>query len=224
MESVKARFKVLADRIDAMSVRERGLVFFAVIVVLYLFAQNVVFGPLRAEQGRFENDIKTKREQVRNVDNQLSALVAGVPLDADARNRSKLAALTQQLQELDARVDRMTVGMVSPQEMAKLIEQMLSRNKKLALVKLEALAAKPIDQEPAGAAAAKPPEATMYRHGMRVVLRGRYFDIVEYLKTLERLPWKVSWGEVSLETDKYPISKVSFVVYTLSRNPGWIGV
>lgn len=224
MVPLKARFKVWADRVDAMSVRERGLVFFAVIVVLYLIAQNVVFGPLRAEQGRFENEIKAKREQVRNVDNQISALVAGVPIDADARNRAKLAALTRQLQELDAHMDRMTVGMVSPQEMAKLIEQMLSRNKKLALVKLEALAAKPIEPAPTGAGAEKPPEAAVYRHGMRVVLQGRYFDIVEYLKALEQLPWKVFWGEVSLETDKYPISSVSFVVYTLSRNPGWIGV
>jgi MSHA biogenesis protein MshJ len=59
---------------------------------------------------------------------------------------------------------------------------------------------------------------------MRVELKGRYFDIVEYLKALEGLPWKVFWGEVSLESDKYPISKVSLVIYTLSRYPGWIGV
>ena len=64
----------------------------------------------------------------------------------------------------------------------------------------------------------------IYRHGMRVEFKGRYFDIVKYLQSLEGLPWKVFWGEVSLETDEYPVSKVSLVIYTLSRYPGWIGV
>jgi len=224
MEAIGQRVKVLADRIDGMSVRERGLIFFAVMVVLYLIANNVVFGPLRAEQARLEQDINVKREQARTLENQIGALVTGDSQDVNAQNRAKLAALAQQLEELDARVGRMTDGVVTPQEMAKLIEQVLARSKNLELVKLEALAPMPVEEEAGRTGAAKSADATMYRHGTRVVLKGRYFDIVEYLKALESLPWKVFWGEVSLETDKYPVSQVTLVVYTLSRYSGWIGV
>jgi MSHA biogenesis protein MshJ len=223
MDDIKARLKVYADRIDAMSVRERGLIFFAVVVVLYLVAYSVVFAPLRTEQTRLEKQLRDKLAQAQQADQQVAALFSADGKDINAENRSKLAALSEQVRELDAKMDQMTAGVVPPKEMAKLVEQMLMRNKNLELVKLEALPSKPLDD--AKTAADKPaPGVTVYRHGMRVEFKGRYFDIVNYLKSLEGLPWKVYWGEVSLETDKYPVSKVSLVIYTLSRYPGWIGV
>lgn len=221
MNDIKAQLKALADRIDVMSVRERGLIFFAVVVVLYLIAYNVVFAPLRAEQERLGKDLRTKREQVQVADQQVGALFSHDGKDVNAANRAKVAALTEQIRMLDADMDKMTAGVVTPKEMAKLIEEMLTRNKHLELVKLEALPPKPIDTAQDGDSAAG---VKIYRHGMRVEFKGRYFDIVKYLQSLEGLPWKVFWGEVSLETDEYPVSKVSLVIYTLSRYPGWIGV
>lgn len=225
MNELKARIKAYADRIDAMSVRERGLIFFAVMVVLYLFAFNIVFAPLRAEQVRLEQELNGKRTQIQATDQQIAALFGVDGKDAAASARAKVAALTQQINDLDSQMDRMTSGVVTPKEMAKLVEQMLVRNKNLELVKLEALPPTLIDGDSAqpGAAPAAGSVA-MYRHGMRIEFKGRYFDIVDYLKALEGLPWKVFWGQVSFTADKYPVSKVSVVIYTLSRYPGWIGV
>ncbi|MBI3898097.1 MAG: hypothetical protein HY308_07350 [Gammaproteobacteria bacterium] len=227
MNALKARFKETADRIDAMSVRERGMIFFAVVVVLALIAYNVVFGPLRLEQRKLERDIKAKQAEIHSTDQQVATMF-GDGKDVNSQNRTKITALTQQLQELDSQMDQMTAGVVSPKEMAKLIEQMLTRNKHLELVKLEALPATPVDDGAAPATAGNnalpATDVTVYRHGMRVEFKGGYFDIVEYLKTLEGLPWKVFWGEVKLEPDKHPVSKVSLVIYTLSRHPGWIGL
>jgi MSHA biogenesis protein MshJ len=224
MSEIKAQLKAYADRIDALSVRERGMVFFAVVVVLYLIAYSVVFGPLRAEQARLEKELRDKLAQAQQADQQVGALFSADGKDVNAENRAKLAALSDRVRELDAQTDQMTAGVVPPKEMAKLIEQMLMRNKNLELVKLEALPPKPLDADAKPAADAPTPGVTVYRHGMRVEFKGRYFDIVSYLKSLEGLPWKVYWGEVSLATDKYPVSTVSLVIYTLSRHPNWIGV
>lgn len=223
-KDLRVRLRVLAERVDALSLRERALTFIAVMVVLYLVAVNVVFGPLRAEQARLEAEIKASREQIRAADYQVETLAGGGAKDVNAENRARVEALRRQLAELDAQTDEMTAGVVSPREMAKLVEQMLTRNRGLELVKLENLPALPVGQEVAGAATPGPDDVVVYRHGMRVEFRGRYFEIVEYLKALETLPWKVYWGEVSLSTEKYPVSKVSLVIYTLSRHPGWIGV
>jgi MSHA biogenesis protein MshJ len=225
MDELKARLKTLADRIDVLSVRERGLIFFAVMVVLYLIAYSVVFAPLRAEQIRLDKDLSAKREQIRVSDQQVSGMFSHDGQDANSANRAKLAALNERIRSLDGEMDEMTAGVVPPKEMAKLVEEMLTRNKNLELVKLEALPPKPLNGDDA-----KPQSdngnagVTVYRHGMRVEFKGRYFDIVNYLKSLEGLRWKMYWGEVSLEADKYPMSKVTLVIYTLSRYPGWIGV
>lgn len=226
IETLKARALELRDRIDAFSLRERALVFVAVMVVLYLVAVNVVFGPLRTEQSSIERDLKTKRDQIQSVEAQIQKLVGGQPSDVNAQNRAKVATLQQQVKELDAAMEQMTSGVVSPKEMAKLIERMLVQNRALQLVKLESLPPAPITdaKDSRGGAPIPVADVQIYKHGMRVELRGRYFDIVDYLKALEALPWKVFWGEVTLETEKYPSSKVTLVIYTLSRHPGWIGV
>lgn len=225
IETLKARVVEVRDRVDALSLRERGLVFVAVMVVLYLVAANLVFGPVRAEQARITGELKTKREQVQAIEAQVQVLVTSSSGDVNAANRSKVAALQQQLKELDAAMDQMTAGVVSPKEMAKLVERMLMQNRGLELVKLESLAPTPIT-DPKADAQTTPGvvDVQIYKHGMRIELRGSYFDIVNYLKALEALPWKVFWGEVALTAETYPSSKVTLVIYTLSRYSGWIGV
>lgn len=227
-----ARLKTLGDRVDALSLRERGLVFAGVMVVLYLVAVNLVFSPLRVEQAAVEKELAAKREQLLTMDNQIQALLRAHGDDPNAGNRAKIEALKKDVAQLDGSVDQMTAGVVSPKEMTRLIERMLAENQGLQLVKLESLPALPInDTAKAENAATTPPvialapmDIAVYKHGMRIELKGSYFEIVNYLKALEKSPWKVFWGEVSLETEKYPISKVTLVIYTLSRHPNWIGV
>lgn len=223
IENLKVRAAALRDRIDALSLRERGMVFIAVMVVLYLIAANLVFGPLRAQHARSQQDLKAKRDQVQITETQIQALVSVAGGDVNSQNRAKVAALTQQLQQLDAAMDSMTSGVVPPKEMAKLVERMLTQNRGLELLKLESLPPAPLHDGKTAAPQAGT-DVQIYKHGMRVQLRGRYLDVVDYLQALETLPWKVFWGEVALETEKYPSSKVTLVIYTLSRHPGWIGV
>jgi MSHA biogenesis protein MshJ len=225
MDALKSQLMQLADRIDALSVRERGVIFIAGLMILFMFLLNVVYGPLRLEQTQLEQSLTTKRNQVSEIDRQINSVLSG-GTEAEAMHRTKLASLRQQLTDLDGQMDRMTSGVVTPKEMARLIEQMLTRGRNLELVKLEALPSMPIgeDNTAPNNAGASNAGVAMYRHAMRVELKGRYFDIVDYLKALEGMQWKVFWGEVTLETDKYPLSKVSLVIYTLSRYPGWIGV
>lgn len=226
MDELREKLKQLAERIDALSVRERGLIFISMLAVLYLLAYNVVFAPLRAEQARLDRDLKTRYQQIQTADAQLKALLSASGSGADAVSRNKLAALRKQLAELDEGVDRMTAGVVTPKEMAKLLEEVLTHNRNLRLIKLEALPPTPIDDVKRAVGAALPAvsDALLYSHGMRIEFSGRYFDIVDYLKALEKLPWRVFWGEVALEADEYPVSKVTLVIYTLSRYSGWIGV
>jgi len=106
--------------------------------------------------------------------------------------------------------------------MAKLLEQILARSHGLQLVKIESLP-RALAVEETASTNVKTLGAIVYKHGVRIEVTGRYFDIINYLKALEALPWKVYWGQVALETEQYPTSKLTLVIYTLSRHTGWIG-
>jgi MSHA biogenesis protein MshJ len=59
---------------------------------------------------------------------------------------------------------------------------------------------------------------------MRIELKGSYLDILGYLHALEALPWKVFWGQATLQTEKYPVSHITLLIYTLSTREGWIAL
>ncbi|OGI42866.1 MAG: hypothetical protein A2150_02140 [Candidatus Muproteobacteria bacterium RBG_16_64_11] len=63
-----------------------------------------------------------------------------------------------------------------------------------------------------------------YRHGMRIELKGGYLDMLAYLREVENLPWKMFWGQVTLQVEQYPVSRLVLHVYTLSTQESWIGI
>jgi MSHA biogenesis protein MshJ len=229
IEQLRLMARRLAAKIDAMSVRERGLVFVSVLALLLFVANALLFAPLRSEQDTLERSLKDKRTQTQALEKQLQALTEGLARDPDAENRARLEALRARIREMDEELGRLVAGFVTPREMAKLVEQALTKNRGLEFVKVENLPPTSVSETAAGTgagdtAANQPvPEHAVYKHGLRIEMKGGYRDIVSYLRALEALPWKVFWGEVTLETEKYPMSRVSVVIYTLSRSRAWIG-
>ncbi len=245
--------KTAAARIDALSLRERALLFAVVLGILLFVALQLVFPPLAAQQKRLEGELKTKREQVRLVYTQTEQLATERGRDRDALNRARIAELKARLAaadagagarhdsrdgggraKQDARAEgRRASGFVSPREMAPLVRQVLGRHGGLEVVRVENLAPVALGEsspEKAGAAAAKPAaeraagRPPVYKHGLRVELKGGFADLVRYLQALEGLEWGVLWGEVRLETEAYPVSRLTVVIYTLSTEQAWLGV
>lgn len=105
-----------------------------------------------------------------------------------------------------------------------MVEQMLLKNRRLEIIRVESLPPEPLQQMTGATAGDKSGGLTAYRHGMRVELRGNYLDILVYLKELEALPWKMFWGQLNLKVEKYPMSHVTLRIYTLSTRPGWLAL
>ncbi len=238
--------KRYADRIDALSLRERALVFVGILVVPIVIAVNFLFVPLRHEQLRLEQQIASRLHQARELDVQGNALLALRTDHPDAAAQAQIAQLKQQLQTNRGTLSVITHGLVGPKEMARLVREVLAKNGALQLVSIENLPPLPLGgsgpgipsqaktvapgaaaQSPASPGASLPDAATgpvLYLHGMRVVLKGRYVDIVRYLQALQALRWKMFWGRLDLKVQHYPVSEVTLVIYTLGFNRAWIGV
>lgn len=218
LDDLKNRFQGFTTRIDAMSLRERGLIFVTLLVALYLLAVNVLFGPLNAEKDRLQQQVNQKRQETQALEAQVQALVTA---GEEPAKRNKITALQANLKTMDAELVRVTAGLVPPREMARLIEQMLLKNRGLRVMKVESMPATALIE---GGGASDAADAMIYKHGMQIELKGGYLDILRYLKSLEALPWKVFWGKVTLKTEKYPDSRVSLLIYTLSTHEAWIGL
>lgn len=221
LDDLKSQVKGLTDRIDAMQLRERALIFVTVLVVVYFVAVNLLFGPINAEKDRLNQQVNEKHEQTRMLEVQIQELLTGGARDPNSAKRQKITSLQDNLRQMDTSLVEVTTGLVPPKEMTRLVEQMLVKNRGLQIIKVESLPSTPL-VERAGEANAS--GAMVYKHGMRIELKGGYLDILRYLKTLEGLPWKVFWGQATLKTEKYPDSTLNLLIYTLSTHEGWIGL
>jgi len=231
---LRQSFKQFLERIDALSLRERAFLFVGVLAALYLIVANVVFPTLLGDLSRMEKELNAKRDQTRVLQTQIEKIASERGRDPNEISRKRLAELRQELREREGALAGVVRGVVSPRDMARMVEQMLQRNRALTVVSVENLPPTPLladggEAQPAAGAtpatAAAPASASgMYKHGLRIQLSGQYPDILRYLGALETLPWKVFWGEVQLQTEKYPVSRVTLVIYTLSLDEAWIGV
>jgi MSHA biogenesis protein MshJ len=233
MDEIKRRYQRLADRVDALGLRERAMVFVAVMAVLLFIAAQLVVGPLNNERKRMQREIQAKNQQTVVLNAQIQAFAAEYSKDPNAANRAELATLRGQLQATKAALGKRTQGLVSPKEMVRLVEQVLKQNRALELVSVRSLQSVPLFERPQAKSPtpatgkttrAVTPTVHLYKHGMRIQFRGRYRDVVAYLQALEKLPWKVFWGRVTLTVESYPVSLVTLELYTLSRQSEWIGL
>ncbi len=225
---LRAQLRKLMERIDELSLRERAMVFLGVLGVLYVGAVQLVIQPLSAQRTRLETELKGKHDQIQTTERMIQAMLTGDAQDADAQKRAQRDALRAQLKAFDAELGKTTSGLVSPQEMARLLQQFLARKRSLQIVRVESLPAEPLAIATTGAVPNRAGPAVrddsgLYKRGTRIEVRGNYDELLGYLKDMEALPWKVFWGQVTLQTEQYPISKLTLVIYTLSTQESWIG-
>ena len=227
---MKEQWRKLAARFDALMVRERVLVLVGLVVGVALVFDTLALQPLEARKKRLERQVAESRNNMKVAE---TVLAAQVPItDPDDVRRSYRNALRQQLAEIDQSMQGLQRGLVPPERMAKLLEEMLSRSRGLQLVSLRTL---PVQRfETPGTASAgkagdknarpapRDPERTVYQHSFEITLQGSYFELYDYLAQLEKLPWQMFWGRISVSTEQYPRLRATLTVQTLSLNKAWL--
>jgi MSHA biogenesis protein MshJ len=227
---VTDRVRRWLERIDALGMRERALVFVAALGVLYIAWVQLLFEPLAAERDRVAADIERTRGQIQRVHQEIAAAVGRRGEDPDASARARLTALRGELTALDRSLRQVIKRVVPPEQMASLLEVMLTREPGLKLIKLEGLGAEPVIQAahearaPKDGAASAEAGFTLFRHGLHLEFEGQYLATLRYLKALEELPWQFLWDGVTLEVEHHPEARVSITVHSLSLEKAWIGV
>ena len=227
---MREQWRKLAARFDALKPRERVLVVVGLVVGVALLFDALALQPLQARRKQLERQVAESRSTIKIAE----AVLAGqVPIvDPDDVRRSYRNALRQQLAEIDQSMQGLQRGLVPPERMAKLLEEMLSRSRGLQLLSLRTLPVQRFETPaaaPAGKAGdktAKPaprdPERTVYQHSFEITLQGSYFELHDYLAQLEKLPWQMFWGRISVQTEQYPRLRATLTVQTLSLNKAWL--
>lgn len=238
----------LSTRLDAMTLRERAMVFVAVVAAILFLIYMVSVEPLLNRQKALNLQIKTQQNQIAGIDMEIAAKAQGFVVDPDLGTRERLKAVRQEIDTTSAGLMAVQKGLVAPDKIAPLLGHLLRGNGKLKLVSMKTLPvtglneaaqskaeAAPVAPAAQGTSAApatpaaggKPaapvkPRELLYRHGVEIVLQGSYLDMVSYMDALEALPVQLFWGKAQLDAQQYPNSRLTLTLYTLSLDQKWM--
>jgi MSHA biogenesis protein MshJ len=236
---MKQRWIMLAARINALTVRERVLVFAASAAAIVFVAHTLVLGPMLRKQATLRAQVSQQQNNLAGIDGEITQKVQAYQNDPDASTRARLAAVRAESAQLGENLRAMQKGLVPPERMAPLLDTILRANGRLQLVSMKTLPvgsindlatagtaqAEPASKDGKGAPdAAKPPAAAdmLYRHGVEISVRGNYLDLVDYMGALESMPTQLFWGKAALEVEEYPNSRLTLTLYTLSLDQKWM--
>jgi MSHA biogenesis protein MshJ len=206
-------FSELRDRFSRLSQREQLLMVLVVGAALYFLVDALVYMP---QQERMQALI-TQRHQLQSQVLVLSAEIAAVERTR-AENLEQKERDYQRLKKQAALLERVSasLGGEAYPVRALLGEVLGTRQERVTAVGVRTVPAKPmpaVNRAP-GQGAALP---AMFKHGADLELRGRYLDLVTYLRDLEERYPRLFWSNATLSADgSTPESTLRVSVFMLS--------
>jgi MSHA biogenesis protein MshJ len=226
-----ARLAALQQRFDARQPRERLLMIVVAVVGLMAVMDLAFVGPafdrLKASRQQHHQALRTQQQL------QTDSLQVSSARETQSHSRrNELDAWRSRTQAGEARLRAHEDALISPDQMMALVEQVLARHGQVRvktmrlLERVDLLApaaattgnATPAGKAAAGSAVPLLAGASLYRHGMELVLEGSFADLLAYMKALEAMPQNLLWGAMSMQVQQHPQVQLSLRLYTISRD------
>lgn len=239
----KQQWQRWQTRFDALKPREQMLIAVAGAAIALMLCDQLFWTPLTRTNTQLRNGVAELKTRQAQLQSEHADVQAHLVQDPNAELQRRIDAVQVRIDAQNKRLADLTVDLIPPEKMAEVLRKVLSERRELKLIALQNDAAtyafKPSEnanqttgEDNTSAPSADTqtaandnghPAVVIYRHGLTLQLRGRYFDIVNYLQALEQLPWHFYWEKLDYKVDQYPMATITIKIYTLSNREGWIG-
>ncbi|MCY4756920.1 hypothetical protein [Pelomonas aquatica] len=190
---LQAGWERRARRIDALSLRERAILFLSIVAVLAAAFDTLVLAPLSA-RASLRNDVQARQSaELGQLREQFVAASRAVGADAATGLRQRLDAAQAERQRLDVELRKGSVSLHDAEALSAVLQRLLARQPGLALERLRLLDDAPATARPSPAAL-----PGMSRQGVELQVQGGYRELQHYLQALEQELPGLRWGEIRL--------------------------
>ncbi|WP_185231606.1 hypothetical protein [Teredinibacter franksiae] len=253
-EKVTERWDGIAAKFAALQQREKILLAAGVLLSVYLVWELAFAGDLNKRRDALVKRFEAANVQLKTLSTEEKMLVVAINNDPNAAKRRTIVRLEKQLQAANKKLQEMSVGLLSADQLPQVLHDVLRESDQLELVGMESKAPVKLQlaqekREPTGQSEEDEAVALaedlyeedqaryvgdermeeeriigVYKHSVKITLKGEYFSVIAYLQKLEALNWKLFWENIEYQVDRYPGAVVTLEVYTLSTDRGVLGV
>ncbi|HHF3030037.1 TPA: type II secretion system protein GspM [Vibrio diabolicus] len=208
----------LEERFGEMSAREKVLIVLCGLVVVIMLLFTLVLEPKLNEIISNERQLSNLKQANQKIEIDTLRIQAQLKKAPNAEIDRAISNLLTESQHLSMQLAEIIEHLITPSQMAELLENVLEQQSGIHLLSLQTLPSEPITEDK---------EASQYSgyyvHPVRMELTGDYFSIANYLNKLESLPASYYWRSFSYKVEEYPKAKLVLEVYTLGSREEFIG-
>ncbi len=253
MKSLLQYWRGTEARIDQLSLRERVIIFLALVLAMITVINKVLIDPALEKQQAASEHITQTQNTLATMNQQIQFLVRRNSGDPNTPIKAQLAALRLMAQRGDNTLNAIQSRLVTPQQMPVMLEELLGHNHGVRLISLTTLPVETLDGQVTGKSADPAPSSAnsgsvplnllahpssanekadrasdtrphIYKHGVDLVLTGSYADLVYDMQALEAAPWRMFWSKAVLAVDDQHNLQLTLRLYTLSQDRAWLTI
>jgi MSHA biogenesis protein MshJ len=193
---MKRWWKTLSVRIDALSLRERGFLFTALLVCCMLLADVLWLSPAQTLHQQITNRFAAQNAELQRLRDELKS--SSSETGPGRVLREELVQIKVSLEAVNQEISQLPSSALDEIPLSKVLVHFLRRHEGLILVRTATLATEGKVGQGSAASGLK-------RQGLELTVAGPYSELTRYVQTLERSLPALRWGTMQVVSDKQPV-------------------
>lgn len=202
-----------------MSQREKILGLIVAALFSGYIAYELLVFPIAKEIDTLSATVSTSYNQLNTLEAELDQVNIRIATDPNEPLKDRIERLTARIEMLDSNFQEQINELIPADQMPKVLESLFTKSFKLSLIEMQSV--EPVDLF---ANDAEKRDVSLYQHGVRLVFKGQFFDVQEFLSSIEQMPYQLYWHSLNYRVEEYPQAVVEIELFTLSSNEAFIGV
>lgn len=226
-----SQWQQLCEQYMQLQLRERRLIFFALLTMLLWVGTISVAEPLWRSLQTSQQQQKMTLGQMAQLQQQVDAVLQVLNSDPNEQVRSQINERQQQREQLNSQIKQLTGRYVSPEQMLPLLQDVLKSSPGVKLTQLRSLKPEVLQigaaaPAPVGQVNAAPVVATpqLYLHKTEIIFSGQYAQLQQLLQQLERLPWQLHWHQLEYKVSEHPQAELRLELETISEQAEYLRI
>lgn len=134
---------------------------------------------------------------------------------AQASVKDELQQTRERIRQQEEAFEKARQVLVPAREMRSLLEGLLAEQRSLRLQSIKTLPREEIQLPHVDGAG---DASLLYRHGLEINVVGGFHDILNWLRSVESMPRKVLWDDLTMKADDQAVLSLTLRVHTLSKD------
>ena len=210
----KFSYAALDKSFNNLTLRERIIMFIALIVCTFLITYFWVLDPAWIQQSKVDVRLQKSVQEEKALNNEIDVITRRLQQDPLEEVNNNIAFSEGILLQLDQQLDDKLVKFIHAQQMPIALTKVLSKSPG---VKISGLKSLPVKVFNTSKEVAQPEtQNRFYQHTLEINLQGNYNAIYQYLLNVEAIKEKFYWYSLDYKVSDYPLAEVTIRIYTLS--------